>query len=363
MTEHYYAVIMAGGGGTRLWPLSRQERPKQALALVDERSLFQTAVDRLEGVFSAERILVVTVEEQAALLQKQCPEIPKKNFLLEPMPRGTASVVGLAATVLGKRDPKAVMAILTADHIIKNETGFRSLLKTAYDVAMDNYLVTLGITPSHPATGYGYIHQGEVLGSYRDREVYQVLQFTEKPDKTKAEKMLTSGNYAWNSGMFVWQIKTILDEFSRQMPNLASMLEKIAHAWGTAKEAEILHQVWPTIKPETIDYGIMENAERVAVIPAKELGWSDVGSWGALFDVLAESEEDNVVKGGEHISLNSKGTLVHAVDNPRAVFTIGLENVIIVDTGDILLICKKEEAQRVREIVKLLKNQKNKAYL
>ncbi|OQY37258.1 MAG: hypothetical protein B6243_01050 [Anaerolineaceae bacterium 4572_5.2] len=363
MTEHYYAVIMAGGGGTRLWPLSRKGRPKQALALVDDRSLFQTAVDRLEGVFSTERILIVTVEEQARLLQAQCPEIPQENFLLEPMPRGTASVVGMAATVLQKRDPEAVMAILTADHLIHNEDGFRELLRTAYAVASDNYLVTLGIAPTHPATGYGYIHQGKMIGTYRNRDVYQVLQFTEKPNKAKAEKMLGSGNYAWNSGMFVWRVKTILDEFSRQMPALTSVLGTIAQSWGTPEESEVLHRVWPTIIPETIDYGIMEKAERVAVIPAKELGWSDVGSWGALFDALAENKEDNVVRGGEHFGLNTKGTLIHAADNPRAIFTIGLEDVIVVDTDDVLLICSKDEAQRVREIVKLLKEERREEYL
>ena len=363
MTEHYYAVIMAGGGGTRLWPLSRKERPKQALSLAEERSMFQLAVDRLDGVFAPERILVVTVEEQARLLQEQCPELPKENFLLEPMPRGTASVVGMAATALAKRDPQAVMAILTADHLIKNEEGFQNLLRAAYDVASDNYLVTLGIEPTHAATGYGYIHQGIEIGSYLDQSVYKVQQFVEKPPQAKAEKMLESGDYAWNSGMFVWRVETILAEFSRQMPELASQLGEISQAWGTAEEGEVLHRVWPKIIPETIDYGIMEGAEQVAVIPAVGLEWSDVGSWDALFDVMAENPEGNVALGGEHISLDTKGTLLHLAENPRTVFTIGLENVIIVDAGDILLVCDKSASQRVREIVKQLKEDNRKEYL
>lgn len=363
MLEHYYAVIMAGGGGTRLWPLSRKGRPKQALSLVGKRSMFQMAVDRLEGVFAPEQILVVTVEEQARLLQEQCPGLPKENFLLEPMPRGTASVVGMAATVLQKRDPEAVMAILTADHLIKNEEGFQNLLRAAYDVAGDDYLVTLGIAPSHPATGYGYIHQGKTLASYQGQGVYKVLQFVEKPAQIQAQKMLQSGDYAWNSGMFVWSVETILGEFSRQMPELAAGLETIAQAWGTAEESAVLQRVWPTLIPETIDYGIMEGAERVAVIPAEGLGWSDVGSWDALFDALAESEADNVTLGGEHISLDTKGALLHLAENPRTVFTIGLEDIIVVDAGDILLISKKGEAQRVREVVRQLKETHREEYL
>ena len=363
MIKNYYAVIMAGGGGTRLWPLSRKGRPKQTLSLINERSLFQLAVDRLAGVFTPEQILVVTVEEQARLLQEQCPELPPENYLLEPMPRGTASVVGMAATALRKRDPEAVMAILTADHIIKNEEGFRALLRAAYEVACDNYLVTLGITPTNPATGYGYIHQGEALGSYQGQDVYRVLQFTEKPVQAQAQQMLESGDYAWNSGMFVWRVETILAEFSRQMPELTAGLEAIARAWDTDRESAVLHQVWPNLIPETIDYGIMEGAEQVAVIPAGGLGWSDVGSWDALFDVLAESAEDNVVLGGEHISLDTKGVLIHNAENPRTIFTIGLEDVIIVDAGDSLLICAKEEAQRVREIVKQLKAEHREEYL
>lgn len=357
MYENYYAVIMAGGGGTRLWPLSRKSRPKQMLALGQERTLFQVAVDRLQGVFSPDRVYVVTVEEQSSGLQKQCPEIPPDNYLLEPMPRGTASVVGYAAAILGKRDPDAVMAVLTADHIIGNLKLFQQILIAAYQVAEENHLVTLGVTPTYPATGYGYTRQGELIGNYQELDVFQVLEFTEKPALSEAERMLSSGEYAWNSGMFFWRTEVILNEISRQMPELSSQLQGIVKAWDTPDQKNVLQKVWPDIKPETIDFGIMENAGEVAVIPASGLEWNDVGSWEALFDVLQADKDGNISQGGEHISLNTSGTLVYSAENPRTVVTIGAVNLIIVDTGDILLICNRDQAQEVRQIVKKLENE------
>jgi mannose-1-phosphate guanylyltransferase len=357
MFENYYAVIMAGGGGTRLWPLSRKNRPKQMLALGEERSLYQVAVDRLEGIFSPDRIFVVTVEEQAKALQEQRPEIPRENFLLETMPRGTASVAGLAATVLGKRDPDAVMAVLTADHIIGNLKLFQKILTAANQVARENYLVTLGISPTFPATGYGYIRKGKSMGEYQGLECFRVLEFTEKPDLPEAERMIANGEYSWNSGMFFWRTDQILEEISRQMPELASQLEQIASAWDTRDQDRTIRKVWPEIKPQTIDYGIMENARRVAVVPAAGLEWNDVGSWEALFDVLPGDEDGNIIEGVEQISLDTTNTLVFAQDHPRIVVTIGAKDLIIVDTGDILMICDREQAQDVRKVVKRLEEE------
>ncbi|MCK4975611.1 MAG: mannose-1-phosphate guanylyltransferase [Anaerolineales bacterium] len=355
MLDHYYAVIMAGGGGTRLWPLSRKARPKQMLRLLDERSLFQTAVDRLQGVFPPERILVVTVEDQASELLLQCPAIPQENFILEPMPRGTASVVGLAAVTLQDRDPQAVMAILTSDHFIGNEDGFIHLLLAAYDVAQDGYLVTLGITPTFPATGYGYIQRGDQLGSYRELDVYQALRFKEKPDQDKAHSMLADGDHAWNSGMFVWRVDRVMAEFEAQMPELFASLGEIASKLGTAEERVTIHKQWAQLKPETIDYGIMEGAGQVAVIPAGGLQWSDVGSWDSLFDVLPGDEDGNIVIGGQHIGLETRGSLVYVAHEHRLIVTIGVEDLVVVDTGDVLLVCQKEQAQEVRKIVNKLK--------
>jgi len=276
MNDNYYAVIMAGGGGTRLWPLSRKTSPKQMLPLVGEKSLFQIAVDRLEGVFSADRIYVVTVAEQAEALKSQCPDIPSENFLLEPMPRGTAPVVGMAAVALQQRDPEAVMAVLTADHIFQNEKHFQRLLLAAYDAAVEDHLVTLGIAPTYPATGYGYIQKGEFIDTQQGLDVFQVEKFIEKPDEKTAQMMFERRNFAWNSGMFVWRVSRIMNEFERQMPNLNSKMNKISDAWKQPEKSSVIQKVWPTIKPETIDYGIMENANDVVVIPAHDLGWNDV---------------------------------------------------------------------------------------
>ncbi|MEN8171318.1 MAG: sugar phosphate nucleotidyltransferase [Chloroflexota bacterium] len=355
MTEHYYAVIMAGGGGTRLWPLSRKESPKQMLPLVGERSLFQIAVARLDAVFPPERIFVVTIADQAAELQNQCPEIPVENFLIEPMPRGTASVVGLAAVALQARDPKAVMAVLTADHIFKHEHVFHELLLAAHDAAQQDHLVTLGIEPTHPATGYGYIQRAEQVNRHRDLDIYRVMHFIEKPDLSKAQEMLSSGDFDWNSGMFVWRVSRILDEITHQMPDLEAKLNQISASWDQPDVQTIIQGVWPTIEPETIDYGVMENAGDVVIIPAKGLGWHDVGSWDALFDVLPTDEHGNIFEGDGYIALDTNHTLVYKNTSDRLVVTLGVDDLIIVDTGDVLLVTKVDQAQHVRKIVNQLK--------
>lgn len=360
MEEHYYAVIMAGGGGTRLWPLSREAHPKQMLRLLSDRSLFQTSVQRLDGVYPPERILVVTVEDQAGDLKRQVPDIPEENFLLEPLPRGTAPVVGMAAVALQQRDPQAVMAILTADHFIGNEDRFRHLLTAAYDVAQEDFLVTLGIEPTFPATGYGYIQRGERLGSYRDLDVFQVDRFREKPDQHQAEEMLASGDHSWNSGMFVWRVERILDEFARQMPGLYQALTEIGQARDTLDRRQVIKGLWPDIEKETIDYGIMEGAQQVAVIPAEGLNWSDVGSWDSLFEVLPGDQSGNIVMGGQHIGLETRDSLIYVDRERRLIVTIGVEDLVVVDTDDVLLVCRKDQAQKVREIVDKLSEEEPK---
>ena len=383
MFDHYYAVIMAGGGGTRLWPLSRQNRPKQMLSLVDERTMFQLSVDRLVkgergGLFPPERVYVVTVEEQAAALQAQCPEIPKQNYLLEPMPRGTASVVGLAAIALQSQDPQAVIAVLTSDHLIMNVERFHLLLKLAYATAGENYLVTLGIQPTFPSTGYGYIQVGEPLKDVRavraglcgkvpsmvvitdpplliDMQACQAVKFKEKPDEAQARAMLADGKHAWNSGMFVWKVEQILAEFGRQMPALYAGLQQIAKSWSTADRNKVVSTVWLSLEPQTIDYGIMERARQVAVIPAGGLGWTDIGSWESLFDVLPADNDGNIVRNCQGLTLDTKDSLVFGTQKERLVVIIGVENLVVVDTEDVLMICRRERAQQIRQVVNMFK--------
>lgn len=363
MLDNFYAVIMAGGGGTRLWPLSRKATPKQVLRIFGERTLFQNSVDRLEGLFPPERILVVTTADQAAQLQELSPAIPPENFILEPQPRGTASAIGLTAIVLNQLNPQAIMAVLTADHFIADEHLFRQVLQSAYAAAKDNYILTLGIHPTFPSTAYGYIQKGEKLGDYSGQEVYQALRFKEKPQTAQAEKMLSSGDHAWNSGMFIWKVEQILAEIERQMPELFDGLNEISDAWDTPQRGAVVDRVWPRLKSETVDYGIMEHAEKLAVIPVAELGWNDVGSWDSLFSVLPVDKDGNIVNSEQNIIMASKNSLIHAEGSQRLIVTIGVEDLVIVDTEDVLLICSKENAEEVRQVVEQLKKKGQNQFL
>jgi len=361
---HTYAVIMAGGGGTRLWPLSRREKPKQALKLLGEKTLFQSTIERVQGFLPPERILVVTIAEQAELLKAQAPELPDENFLLEPAPRGTASVIGFAATVLHHRDPEAVMAVLPADHFIRNRDLFHLLLKVAVDVAQEDYLVTLGITPTFPATGYGYIQRGERLPEKFAYPVYRVKRFKEKPKKEQAYEMSVRGGYSWNSGMFIWRTQVILSEIERQMPELKSVLDEISAALASPELESVIQKLWLPLASQTIDYGIMEGAQKVAVLPASGLDWSDVGSWDSLFDVVLPTDtQGNLIFDGNHIARNTRDTLVYGDGGGRLIVTIGVEDLVIVDSGDVLLIAQRDQAQDVREIVARLKENNQNEYL
>jgi len=364
MSEHHYAVIMAGGGGTRLWPVSRKEKPKQLLPLLGNETLFQSTVKRLEQLFLPDHILVVTVEDQAQEMKQQAPDIPEENYLIEPAPRGTASVVGLAAMVLQKRDPKASMAILPSDHFIRNVDLFHYLLKAAFDVAENNYLVTLGITPTQPSTAYGYIQQGKPLNGEYKYPAYTVARFQEKPDEQTAQQLIRTGDHSWNSGMFIWRVDTILAEIEKKMPELAAGLAVIRASWGTKKQEDVLSQYWQDLKNETIDYAIMEKAERVAVLPAGGLGWSDVGMWSSLFEVLLPDMSGNIATNMNlHLAHETHNTLVYGGGGERLVVTIGVDDMVIVDTSDILLVCKTDQAQKVRDVVEHLKKHQQDKYL
>ena len=347
-------VVLAGGVGTRLWPESRQRRPKQLLNLVGERSMLQETVDRVLPLAPASDVYVVTARPYVAAVAKQLPDVPRTNVIGEPMGRGSAPAMGLAATYLADRDDD-VLAFLPADHAISQPEPFRQALLAAEGLAREGYLVTLGIQPSAPFTGYGYIQQGErigVSGDYGGFGAFRVARFTEKPDQATATDYLRSGQYSWNAGMFIARAKTLLDEIAVYLPALRAQLASIAAARGTRKERQVLREVWPQVTTITVDYGIMEKTRRAAVIPV-EIGWSDVGDWGSLADVLRRDSDGNVVR-GLHLGLDTANCLIRGSDK-RLIATIGLRDMVVVDAGDAILICPRERSQEARQVVERLR--------
>jgi mannose-1-phosphate guanylyltransferase len=355
----YYAVIMAGGTGTRLWPLSRRKTPKQSLRLLDDRTLFQSAVDRILPLFGRDRIRVVAGADYLEDLARQAPGLPSSAFVVEPSGRGTAPCIGLASIHLRHEDPSAVMAVLTADQTISDVARFRRVLMAAESVAQQGWLVTLGIAPAGPATGYGYIEQAEELQVLAGFRVFRVAQFTEKPDLEAAQEMVASGRFSWNSGMFIWRVDQILEEFERQMPDLYDRLSRIEAALGRLRYKAVIESTWTDLSKQTIDYGVMEGAGKVAVIPV-DIGWSDVGSWASLGELLPTDEYGNVIR-GPHTAIDTRNTVV--MGGKRLIATIGMRDMIIVDSDDALLICPRGREQDVREIVRKLDREGRHEYL
>jgi mannose-1-phosphate guanylyltransferase len=348
-----YAVIMAGGAGTRLWPLSRRSQPKQALRLIGERTMFQHAVDRLDPLVPMGHVLVVASAAIADVLRPQVPALPVENFILEPSGRDSAPAAGLAAIRLLRQDPDAIMMMVTADHYIVDAEQFRSVLAAAAEAAAGGTIVTLGIRPTYPATGYGYVASGEAETIIDGFRVYRSAGFTEKPDRATAIRFIEDGRHSWNSGMFIWRADRLMAEFRAQLPDLYDSLIRIAAHFGTPEEEEVLRAEWEGIRRVSIDYGIMEHARDVAVIPA-ELGWSDIGSWASLLDILEGDEDGNVIQAAG-VALDTHRTLIRSESGQgRLIAAIGLEDMIVVDTPDVLLICPRSRAEQVREIVKRL---------
>lgn len=359
--ENAYALIMAGGAGTRLWPLSRQARPKPLIPLVEpDRSMFQIAVERLHPLFPPERVLVVASGELTPQLQAQAPQLPLENFIVEPAGRDTAPAVGLGAIHVRHRHPDAVMAVLTADHYIADEATFRRVLGVACQAASQGGIVTLGIKPGFPSTGFGYIERGPLAQTVDGVEVYALKQFREKPDEQTAAGYVASGEFSWNSGMFIWQASRVLAEFARHAPDTHDALAAIAAEIGQPAYQERLSAVWPTVRKTSVDYALMEHVRQdVFVIPV-EMGWNDIGNFDALYDILTADEQGNVVHGRRPAAIDSSGTLVFS---DRLVATIGLEDVVIVDTDDALLVCRRDRAQDIKQIVEWLKKERQDNYL
>lgn len=349
--SNFYALIMAGGSGTRLWPLSRQNRPKQAIELIDNRTMFQHAVERLDSLLPPEQVFVVTARDYVGPLAAQVPKIPRENYVVEPMARGTAGAIGLASVYLKQRAPDAVIAVLTADHYIRYVDKFRRVLSAAAQVAREGNIVTLGIKPSFPSTGFGYVRRRERVGEEGGFDVYEVDSFVEKPDAARAIEFLETGLYSWNSGMFIWQIDRIMAEFARQMPDLYDQLKTIEGALGTSRQADVLAEVWPQVRKETIDYGIMERAEKVVIIPV-DIGWTDIGDWAAIYQLHRPDEMGNVVVGADHVGVGTRSSFIQG--GKKLIATIGLEDIIIIDTEDAILVCARDRAQDVKLVVEQL---------
>lgn len=348
-----YIVILAGGAGTRFWPLSRKLRPKQLMSVFGGKSMLQQTVERVLPL-KPRRILVVTNALQASETTAQLDylkDVPI-DVIAEPVGRNTAPAIGLAASIIAHHDPEAVMAVLPADHYIRDEEAFRAALLRAKAAARQGFLVTLGIRPDRPETGYGYIEAGRKLC---DAGSNQVTRFVEKPVLEKALAYLAAGNFYWNSGMFVWQAKVILGELAKQLPDLYRALKQLRYsleAGDLAGLAPQIEAIYGEVKSESIDYGVMEKAGNVAVIPA-DFGWSDVGSWGALPEVMPSDSSGHVaINARELISIDAVRCLAYGGD--KLVALVGVKDLIVVNTADALLVCAADRAQEVKKVVETL---------
>lgn len=343
-----YGVIMAGGGGTRFWPLSRQATPKQLLNLSGKDLMVNEAIDRLSKTASKDDIFIVTNKTQVAkMLEATNGRIQKNHILSEPSARNTSACIGYAAMEIVKKYGDGIMVITPSDAYIKNEAEFTRILGIALKAAEEkDALVTVGITPTFAATGYGYIKfqkSGE--------NVLKVLEFKEKPDEATAKKYVESGEYAWNSGMFIWKASTILKKFEKYLPEIYEDLQKIGDAMNTADELKVIEEIYPKINSISVDYGIMEKADDVFVVPG-EFGWNDVGSFDML-GVLHEADSNGNICIGDQINVDTKNCITYS--NGRLVATIGLENVVVIENGDAVLVCDKNKVQDVKKIVEQLK--------
>lgn len=357
-----YIVILAGGSGTRFWPLSRVTLPKQLISITGDRTMLQRTVERILPL-QPQRILIITNHLQAAETSRQMAGITDVpiDVIAEPRGRNTAPAIGLAAALIAAQDPSGVMAVLPADHFIKNEQALCATLHTAAQAAQDGMLVTLGIMPSRPETGYGYI---EAEQSTNDCGACRVKRFVEKPPLAEAVHYLAEGNYYWNSGMFIWRADTLLEELAQHMPMLHTRLAAAAFSTELSDQCGLTEKIatlYEQIDSVSIDYGVMEKSSRVLMVPA-EMGWSDVGSWSALPEVVAPDQNGTVcINTAGHITVDSSDCLIYG--DKRMVATVGVRNLVVVSTVDAILVCDRDRCQDVKKVVELLTAEGKTAYL
>lgn len=346
--EHYYSVIMAGGVGKRFWPLSRRNHPKQLLDLSGQDSMINLTINRLKALSPIERIYILTNKIQAKMILEQNDELSWDNFIIEPYGKNTAPAIGLAACILQEKDPESIMGLFPADHLITNIADFTHATKEAIRVAeQKDALFTFGIDPTYPATGFGYI-QVEKENIPESDTIYKSVTFAEKPNYETAQRFMESGEFLWNSGMFVWQTRVILSKIKKYLPELGEIMEKVCLLVNTPDFDKEISRLWKTIKPISIDYGVLEQSSRIKVIKAK-FDWNDVGSWKTAYKLSPKDKNENVMQAPGFL-LRSHGNFVYSKKNLK-VFTLGVDDLIIVEHEGVLLIMPKNESENIKEIV------------
>lgn len=353
-------VIMAGGRGERFWPKSRSGKPKQFTNLTGEGSLLYLTYKRVSEMVSPQQVFVVTGREYKEITCQSVPDIPEENIIIEPEGRNTAPCIGLAAVVIEERFPGSTMIVLPADHLVKEEDKFIECLKIAVEQAeSSNGLVTLGIKPTRPETGYGYLKTGEAVSATGSGSVYKVDRFVEKPDLERASLYLNDGGYLWNGGIFIWKVTVILEAFKQYLPEIYIGLMEIKQYLDSDRYIEVLSEIYPNLPKISIDYGIMEKAERVFTVPGG-FYWDDVGTWNALERVFGTDKDGNLLRGSV-VTVETRNTIVDGGE--RLVALVGVEDLVVVDTEDTTFVCHKSKIEQVRELLSKLRNQEMDKYL
>lgn len=351
--KHLYVSILCGGGGKRLWPRSRKKTPKQFIDLFGNETIFQKTMKRAEKVVTNDRIFMITNISYIDDILTQDPNVLLRNIIAEPKARDTALAMGMAALYIYHQDPEAVIANFASDHVISPDSSLRADILTAAQIAASsNRIVTIGIKPQYPHTGLGYIEADGKLDGF---PAYQVVKFTEKPDLDTAKKFIATGKYYWNANLYVWKAKTALEAIEKHAPAVFSLLKKMEKAIGTPQESKVLHEVYESAPSISIDYAVSEKAKDLVLLPAS-FDWDDIGDWEVVYRRSPKDKEGNVVikhgTNGGYVSLESKNNLIHF--NNQLLALVGVENMIIVDTGDALLICHQQKAERVKKVVEKL---------